>query len=376
MAILPQAATVTNQPTCASTGTTSITCARLPFKATFDQLVVAHGELIVTGEVGNAVGPAAVCASAPIDPANLRLGAVTRGRCDSSPFSGQSVWVVNTYLPDSNNATLAVAHIDRRTGRVVVGPVLMTYGSYSDTRPVIAYGGRSLWIYDVETTSGPEVAQVSMATGQLQHTTVAPHLFKPLMAANDNGLWVGNSIQGGECTGCGPPDTLYHLAPGSDSFTVVVPGSSVVCWIEGEGDHVFAGVVDARAGCLTPTTVRFNGSDPQPVFRTPDRYDPVVVVGSEPGGILTIAPVRPLAIGAAALSEYVIRIATSTGRATVVDTLSPPFSTANQSAVIPQSSQEYVDGSLYLLVPPSPGGVIVPTDLVRVRLPTSVPSRG
>jgi hypothetical protein len=370
-----QGATVTNTPTCADTGTPDITCAPLHFAATLDQLIFSHGQLLVTGEVGNAVGPAAECAAAQVNPATLRLGAVTRGPCNDPAVSGHTVSVVNTYLPDSNNATLAVAHIDPATSQVVVGPVLMTYGSYSDTRPVVAYGGGSLWIYDAETTAGPEAVQVSTATGQLQLTVPMPHLFKPLMAANGAGLWIGNSIQGGTCGGCGPPNALYYVAPGADGATVVVPGSSVVCWLAGEGDDVFAGMVAARSGCLTPTTVRFDGSDPQPVFRTPDVYDPVVAVGSEAGGILTIAPVHPLAYGAAALSEYVVWIDPNTGQATVVDTLSPPFSTADQYSDIPQTSQVYLDGSLFLMVQPLPGSVSAVPTLVRVELPKSTSLR-
>ena len=90
-----------------------------------------------------------------LDP--LRLGPTRQGACSDPRLGGQTIGTVNTIETGANNATIAVAHLDPQTGRVVVGPVVMTYAYVSDTRPVVAYGAGSMWIYDVDTTDGPEV---------------------------------------------------------------------------------------------------------------------------------------------------------------------------------------------------------------------------
>ena len=66
----------------------------------------------------------------------------------------------------------------------------MTYGSYSDSRPVFAYGSHWLWMYDVDTATGSELLQVSLQSGAVVDTVPMPALYRPLLAADNGGLWI------------------------------------------------------------------------------------------------------------------------------------------------------------------------------------------
>ena len=54
------------------------------------------------------------------------------------------------------------------------GKVVFTYQDASDTRPASAFGGGYLWIYDVWTPKGAQLAQVSASTGRIVRTIAMP----------------------------------------------------------------------------------------------------------------------------------------------------------------------------------------------------------
>ncbi len=101
------------------------------------------------------------------------------------------------------------------------------------------------------------------------HRVYACFLYKPLMTADNDGLWIGNSVEGGECSGCSPPSALYYVAPGSDSADVAIPAPHpcwIVCWLLGSGDHLWLGIGHERSGCTQESIRRLDGTDFQPVF--------------------------------------------------------------------------------------------------------------
>jgi hypothetical protein len=259
---------------------------------------------------------------------------------------------VNTNVPDSNNATIAISVLDPVSGQVSVGPVVMTYGSFSDTRPVMAYGGGWLWIYDNETTNGAELLQVSESSGQVVDTVPMPILYKPILAANVDGAWIGNSVEGGECAGCGPPSTLYHVSPGSAGATVVVPDPTLsVCWLVGDGSDLWVGMGEQHYGCAEQTIWRFDGDSPRPVFRVPlTGYEPTTVVGDEADGLWTVVPPSSEA-PASGSNEVVVRIDPDTGRQTVMAAL-PPIAVPSYDQGLQAGQAVYYDGSLFVLEPP------------------------
>jgi hypothetical protein len=315
----------------------------------------------------------------------LDIGKGREANCNDPAADGESIGVVTSYIPDSNNATISIARVDPKTGKTSVGPVVITYGSYSDTRPVMAYGGGWLWIYDDSTIvsgagtvngSNPgtaELLQVSTTSGQVIDTVSMPVLYRPLMSANTDGLWIGNSVEGGECSGCSPPDALYYVAPGSDKAIAAIPDSMLlVCWLLGSGDHLWAGIGQETSGCSQETIWRLDGTDFQPVFKVPDQgYDPNTVIGDESDGLWTMQWTHlPTGVSPTPSPQEIVGINPDTGAEKVVATLPAlvvPL-TGEYSGLV-QGQAAVLDGSLYILEPPFEySGYLGYSTLVRVRL--------
>lgn len=356
----------------------------LPRADLFNQVTVAQGHLLLSGELASiASAKTPTCVSATVDSQTLALGPRSDVNCNDPSLDGETVGVVNDYIRDSNNATISIARVDPRTGHTSVGPVVMTYASYSDTRPVMAYGGGWLWIYDnstignaAETVNGSnpgtaELLQVSASSGEVVDTVSVPNLSRPVLAANDAGLWMGNSLAGGTCPGCAPPSALYFVAPGSHSAVVAIPDSTlIVCWLLGSQADLWAGIGHEHAGCTQETIWRLDGTDFQPVFQVPDQgYDPFIVVGDASDGLWTMQWTHPpTGVSSTTRSpQEIVGINPDTGAEKVVATL-PPLVVEGQGLL--QGQAAVLDGSLYLLEPPFElRGYLGYSTLVKVRPP-------
>jgi hypothetical protein len=325
--------------------------------------VATASGLLLTGNLQETtLSPPRTCEeeSAPVNGPTLQLGPVATTSCSDPGIWGQSVTTVDGY-PDSDNATIAIASRDSGTGEVTDGPVVMTYGNYSDTRPLTTYGGGWLWIYDVDTTQGAEVLQVSASTGQVEDTIPMPRIYRPILAATDDGLWIGTSIEGvgGSGPGYGPPSALYFVSPGSDRpFTVVSETTLPACWLVADGESLWAGMATAvNTACSKQTIWHFMGSDLQPVSEVPligddlpaDGLGSYSVVGNTSDGLWTAT------FNQSDNAVEVVRIDPDSGAETEVATV--PVSGAggwpNFSSPLGQLGIEavVVDGSLYLLEP-------------------------
>jgi len=251
----------------------------------------------------------------------------------------------------------------------------------------VAYGGGWLWIYDDSTIvsgaekvniSNPgraELLQVSTSSGQVVDTVSMPVLYRPLMTADNDGLWIGNSVEGGQCSGCSPPSALYYVSPGSDRAVVAISDSSlIVCWILGSQHHLWAGIGHEKSGCTQEVIWRLDGTDFQPVFQVPDQgYDPFTVVGDESDGLWTMQWTHPpTGISPTASPQEIVSIDPDTGAERVVATLPTlvvPLSGEYSGLVEGQAA--VLDGTLYLLDPPFAQSEqdLGYSTLVRVKLP-------
>ena len=387
----PRISPPTKKPTTtSSTSTTTTTVVSLPPGDLstalppgdlINQITVSQGRLLL----GGGVASTSICVEATMNPQTLELASRSTPDCNDPALDGETVGIVNSYVPSSNNATISIAHVDPRTGQRSVGPVVMTYGSYSDTRPVTAYGGGWLWIYDDSIVGGAdtgtvpnpataELLQVSTSSGRVVNTVSMPTPFRPIMAANDVGLWIGNSLEGGVCSGCSPPAALYYVAPGSDKAVVAISNSTFdVCWLLGSDNDLWAGIGHQRTGCSHQTIWRLDGSDFQPVFAvSDDGYHPNTVIGDESVGLWTMQWTHPpTGASPSASPQEIVGINPDTGAERVVATLPPlivPDTGAGEGLL--QGEAAVLDGSLYLLEPPFQRyGYLGYSTLVRVRLP-------
>ncbi len=254
----------------------------------------------------------------------------------------------------------------------------MVYNHSSTSNDDTALGGGWLWIYDVDTTKGPELLQVSASSGNVVNTVTMPPIYRPIMVANDDGLWLGPSITGGG------PAALYYVASRSKTANIVVPGmipnaatkrgptTQSVCWLLASGHTLWSGIGPT---CDQQTIRRYNNADQKPVFAVPDHgYDPNDVVGDETHGLWTMQWDPPLGTAipnATPRPQVIVRIDPDTGAETVAATV--------PAIVVPQDGDSslglldgqaaYFDGSLYLLEPPFPGGYSGYASLRRVPLP-------
>ena len=317
--------------------------------------------LLLTGETpATADSLEPTCVAAPIDPKSLHVGRFAVGSCNDPLLFGLTVEVVNTPIQRSNTATISINTANRATGRVTDGPVAMTYGSYSDTRPVIAYGSRWIWIYDVETTAGPELLQVSARSGTVVGTIPMPSLYRPLLAADNEGVWVANSIGGS------PAAALSYVTAGASVPRVVLPDTKVpICWLMASGTNAWLGA-GVSGICAKEVVERFSDHSQKPAFSTAAGVTPPVfaVVGNEVNGLWTMQWLSPT-------REEIVHIDPNTGSESVVGTLpSSPLPTYETGQGLSPGQSVYFKGSLYLLEPPfRKYGYLGYTSIVRVAHP-------
>jgi hypothetical protein len=333
----------------------------LPSSALFNQISLTSNGLLLTGVTdtngeNSESSPISSCVAAPLDPESLAVGRLTVGSCGDPLLFGQTVVALSTPVPNSNDATLSINVANPSTGQVTSGPVVMSYASLSDTRPVIAYGNQWLWVYDNDTTNGPELLQVSTATGQVVDTIHMPSLSRPLLAPDDGGVWVANSIGGS------PAPALFYVPAGSGEPRVVISATDVpVCWIEAQGTGAWIGA-GLQNACAKQAVQRFVDDSEAPVFSLPGTFTPFNVIGDEADGLWTIQWT--------ATAQQVVSIDPQTGRETIVATLPPvPEPLVNQDEGLAPGQAVYDDGGLYILQPPFRlNGYQGYTSVVRVSL--------
>ena len=338
--------------------TSGVASKALPSEYLFNEISPTKDGLVLTGEVGASTS---TCASAAVDSTTLAVGYVRPHDCNVQLAAG-NVEVVSKWL-STDNIEVSVVPIDRATGQNADGHVVMTYSHSSDTDAVAVAEGQWLWLYDVATANGPELLQISAATGAVVGTVAMPQVFRPIMAANDDGVWLGPSVTGGG------PAGLYQVRSGAKTATVVVSEPDSVCWLVASGHDLWAGI---GRTCLQQMIERFHGSDPRPVFEVPERgYDPLSVVGNAADGLWTMqwAPAVGTAINPAPRRQNIVRIDPITGAETVTATLSPLAVPISATGGLDSGQGALFAGSLYLLEPPfRRGDYFGYSRLVRVKL--------
>ena len=334
----------------------------LPSSALFTQISVSADGLLLTG-VTDANGespessPQSTCVAAPLDPRSLAVGTLTVGSCGDPLLFGQSAEAVTTPDLQSNNMTITVNAVNPATGHVSDGPAVMTYEYSSDTHPVLAYGSQWLWIYDVATTNGPELLQVSTESGDVVDTIPMPALYRPLLSADDAGVWVANSI------GSSAAPALSYVEAGASASTVVIPDTTQpICWLEADSSSAWIGAGLEKA-CAKQAVERFVDHGRSPAFSEPGNYTPFTVIGDASEGLWTMQY--------SGSEEEILHIDPDTGTESVAATLpsvQAPVTAEDEGLDLGQAV--YLDGALYLLEPPfRENGYLGYSSIVRIIVP-------
>lgn len=372
-----------------SASETAVVARTLSPQDLYNSLNEAGGRLFLVGP-GSLIEPgsglsllqksAASCHSAVVNPTTLALGELRSASCEDPALYGETVLPVNEIENGGpEESTVRIAHVVHNVAGFVVGPVVMSYQEASDTDAVWTYGGGYLWIYDSATKSGAELLQVSETTGAVVNAVAMPNIGRPLLAANDTGLWLApasNSL------GSSPPG-IYLYRPGEPFATLVASMArralGWASWLLATPKETYADVLE---GMTSLSLWRFNATGTrQSDVRMPTRSDEInngefgygaasyVALGSE---VATVAPKYQPHEGTEVTSvpQGVFMLNPSSGKVSLVAAVTPPASYASLYA---QPAVEAVGDAVIFLDRPSGGSGTTQgfSALYRVIVPKS-----
>ncbi|MHB8470031.1 MAG: hypothetical protein ACYDCH_09790 [Gaiellaceae bacterium] len=290
----------------------------LPVGATWSAVEPVGQRLVVSGPAvqGNA------CEFLLVDRRTLGLRGPLRRACARPPASAHPV--VPVEIPSRRSPYGSV----RIGGRVV-----LRYEDVSDARPLWTWGGGSLWLYDVATPHGALALRFDAATGKLLQTVRMPRMFRPALAANEDGLWLAPAPNGGISGGA--TARVYRVAPGSRRATLVHAGGRAAIWFATSAHEAWAEIV---AG--TQTTAALWRFDAHGATRIARRMPIGFQAEYGSGALWELTGCEPLKHGA----EHLVRVDPSTGAMTFVARV-PAMSFCGATLA-------YADGSLFVLDAP------------------------
>ena len=311
-------------------------------------LAVLDGHIVV----GNNPGGTA-CHLAIVQPETLTVLSDQATSCNDPRLLGEHVMPVESLAsPGSQFGVVRISVRDEATGAIHLGPVVMRYQNCSDCRPEWAYGGGSLWLYDVGTPSVAELLRISLSTGAVLGAVKTPALSRVLLAPGTNGLWLAQSLESGWPSGKPRPPLLYFVGNNATHPDVVRQAGEYVNWLVAARTAAWANVQTganseditsfptptspplsvtvAATNANVPTNIGEGASDAPPVL-----YDPELgLVYAWPGWLRTLVGGAP--------EQEVLRINTSTGRSSKIIGFTTPLGSLQANVV-------YND-ALYVLV--------------------------
>lgn len=190
----------------------------------------AGRSVLVTGSPSTG----SLCAYYVVDLSTLKGRGPYKRACDRPPVSLHAITAAVGSARDMLHVPVTVA-----------GKVVMRYEDTSDTRPQYAWYGRSLWIYDVATSDGAEALRFDAHTGKLLQRTAMPQVYRPVMVANGDGLWLDPASNGG-ISGVDVVPVL-HVAFGASKAVVVHRGGRAAMWMAAASHTVWFEQIAGRS---------------------------------------------------------------------------------------------------------------------------------
>ena len=354
----------------------------LPSGYSFNSVSSTEQGLLISGVIP--VGAAEQCVYASVDEMSVKVGPLQTAGCDDPRVNGRTASVVTGSAGMGSENSARIATVDPATGQVSLGPPVFSYLVGSDTGVESAYGGGWLWVYEVATSRGPEVLQVDATTGHVVDAVSTPVIYRPVLAANDSGLWIGTTAYGEQQH----TDTLYRVAPGSHAAVTVVAGAQIVNWLQADPDHLWAGIATAQylqggsfSGSLSNEAIwRFNGSDSTAAYAVSlDGFNYTSVVGDESDWLWTERWPESASGDSPSLEPpEIVRINPDTGAQTVLDVLPAVLEPTgpNRSEGFNIGQATVINGYLYILQPAQQLGTATGqyVSISRVAAPTDASS--
>jgi len=334
-------------------------------------MVGDNASYFLTGSTGGASSEKNVCRLAIVKPQPLHLVSNGSTNCDDPTLAGQPVVPIESVEKGGNTGDVRIS-VRTGSGGFRVGPIVMRYGNYSDTRPEWTYGGGSLWIFDAAAPTNTEVLRISESTGAVLSRVRLPWSARVLLAADDDGLWIGQSPEGGWQKGevlpllefvgnhaSAPIVALQSPEPfnGGRVDWLVAFGHTAIAAISQPGDTAERAIDTFRSASKSPRTVKTGSTwEPSSIGEGPADAPPVI---DAPGlGLLATKPGWDGQYSETPTSESVLRINPESGHDAQVAALKG-LSAADFIAYA------YYNNALYLLAHSNGSGTAT---LYRVRV--------
>lgn len=346
------------------TGVGRVTTLNLTKSDRYDAIAVVDGRIVLYGPAGPSLAQpstSSTCSSAVVNPSTLALSHVRSGSCaDPAVFERSVIPAIsidkNLPSPEGGpSAVVRIAHVTSRSPGYSLGPIVMTFSAwaYDQTQPSWIYGDGDLWLYDW--VNRFDLLRVSATTGAVLQRLSVPKIQTPLLAFNEEGLWIAPFGESG-----GP---LYRLTPGATQLSPVFnlgPGG-FAWWLVASGDSVW--IEDQTRPVSKPATIwelrgpdavrvwhEAPGSALKAVVEQVPIASPSMVVGNGSDGLWTVV------VSPSGSKQQVTRVDPNSGKLTVVATLGPgypPGASGELASILASWQATTFDGSLFLLDPPA-----------------------
>jgi hypothetical protein len=293
------------RPTSLQRGSARVTTVELTRSDKYSEITTVGNRILLYGSTSQSTDLRITdtCFSAFVDPSSLELSNERSGSCANPALQGQRVlpvFAIDKNLPAGSGGPSAVVRIARVVAKspgYALGPVVMTFAAlaWGDSAPTWIYGGGDLWLYEWDNPGGIDLMRISAATGAVLQRMRVPKVWKPILAYNDDGLWIAPSGQSG-----GPPNVLYRVTPGDTKAAAVFhfAGEGFAKWIVGSGDDLW---VNAQPRAVSDAGVLWmlRGPQAKPVWHVPESASLVQVfeilgdsgvVGDAADGLWAAAP--------------------------------------------------------------------------------------
>jgi hypothetical protein len=323
----------------------------------YSDITTVGGQILLYGVASGPFPEASqTCSSAVVNPSTLKLSDLRSGSCADPALQGESVLPILSAaktIPGGGVITYAIriAHVSTAAPGYRLGPVVMTFPEGSTSNPDWIYGDGSLWLYDASSPGDHDLLRISESTGDVVQQLDIPSIVRPLLAFDDDGLWIAPTTNS-----LGVTNEVLRLTPGATDTVPVfaLPDNRYASWVIATGHSVWLdeGRTLSAAGTLWnltgPSATRGShvalSSEMSNVLE--QQHGSPGVVGDASDGLWTAIPT------ASGVKQQAVRLNLRNGSATNIASLKPGYATPNE--LLFGSWQAITDdGSMYLLDPPS-----------------------
>jgi hypothetical protein len=325
----------------------------------YGDIALVGGRMLLYGPADQESNPSATatCNSAVVNPSTLKLSDLRSSSCANPTLESQRVLPITTVernVPFNGGGvatvSVAISRVSSRSPGYRLGPVVMTFPQASTGWPTWVYGAGDLWLYDANNPGGYDLLRISESTGTVVQRLKVPAISRPILAFDADGLWLAPAVNS-----TGPAETaLYHVSIGASSATVALKlGSEYVAWMTASGHSVW---LDASSGTNMRTFLHLKGNAAEVNLRlaitsfgneVETQGGGSTIVGSEANGLWTVL------VNPAGTKQEVIRIDPGSGQYGSVASLEPGYESRDILLDADFWQAVTLDGSLYLLNPPT-----------------------